>query len=194
MHNYLVCINCTIPFVHFLLIVSFPFNSLPLILEVGSWALRIVLATRELVEKTIIKLAQLWAAQSPNDRTDILVQQRRNRRKVADNIVQCIWNTLLQKLKAEASEVVAGEECLSVVDSAREVGKVDASESVDFAGVTAEFESAWICEVADCDIADDVLSFVGSVRWTAVPVFWNALLAWEPFEVAWAAASVDTEE
>lgn len=171
-----------------------PLELTRLILEVGSWSLRIILTTWELVEKTIIKLAQLWAAQSTNDWSDILVQQRRNRRKVANNIVQCIWNTLLQKLKAEASKVVAGEECLSIVDAAREVGKVDASERVDFAGVTAEFESAWVCEVADCDIADDVLSFVGSVRWTAVPVFWNALLAWEPLEVAWAATSVDTEE
>ena len=45
--------------------------------------------------------------------------------------------------------------------------------------------------VSDDNIANNVRAFVWSVRWAAVPVFWNTLLPSQPLEAAWFASHAE---
>lgn len=88
---------------------------------------------------------------APNRAQDALGRRGQNAQRfgdIAKDVFEKIGRGQLCVLEEEAGEIVAFEERFEVVDAAGQIGKVDAGEGVDGAGVAADGEGVGVFRCA----------------------------------------------
>jgi hypothetical protein len=136
--------------------------------------------TRKRYRTYVVKLSELRARQTSQDRAHVFVDEAGHRVQSVQDLAGKVRNALLQELECEASEVVSLEQVLGAEHAAGEVGHVYASKGVYFPEVSAKLEGTGVREVAEGDVSDNILGLVWCIGGATVPVLRHAFLTWQP--------------
>jgi hypothetical protein len=114
---------------------------------------RAIACTRVLVERILIKGVEGRAIQCARHRIHILRHKRNDWSDITQESLQYTWDSLLRSLEGKAEGIVSLKNCLRIVDSTGNVSKVNTSERVHRAGITAETDDIWVAGCEDCDVS-----------------------------------------
>jgi len=111
-----------------------------------------IVVPRELVEGTLIKSIERRTVQVIQDWRDVLVDKGDDGCEIRNESLEDRRNSLLGGLEEEASEVVAFEESLRIIDAAGDIARVHADERVGCACVSAELDHIRVFGRKNCHI------------------------------------------
>lgn len=115
----------------------------------------------------------------------MVVEQVGDASQALDENASGVWDQRLNQLGVEAStlRVVGVEKVLGGQNTTSQVAEVDSHVGVDTSSVTTKTKRVGVGGVLDSDIRVGLRDVVWVAQGAAVPVVWNALMAWVPLEV-----------
>lgn len=133
--------------------------------------------TRVSVELVLVDVVQLRAAKAVGrvvkDRADLVHRGVHVGKETREQVRQ----RLNGKFHSVAQEIVALGQSRKLVDSASQVGRIEAGERVDSTGVSTNGSELYVCQQGRDEVNVEVRYGVGVGDVAGVPVLWDALVA-----------------